>query len=100
MILRVLRVLRGEVLALSRLPELRQDLLGEQADIFHRHLERHAAEVEGAGDRGKPAGFAPLVDRLETRLLRRHGNSFFEPVLPISVKWFKDDILSRQARLS
>jgi hypothetical protein len=52
---------------------------------------QHPAEVKGVGDGGKTDGFAPLVDRVD---------SFFEPVLPIGVKWFKDDILALQPKLS
>ena len=56
--------------------ELRQYLVREQADVFHRHLVRHAAEMKCPGDRGEPHRFAPLEDRIEPTLLSWVGKSF------------------------
>ena len=48
--------------------ELRHDLVGEQANAFYRHLLRHAAEVEGAGDRRQPVGLGPFTNRIRDPL--------------------------------
>jgi hypothetical protein len=48
--------------------ELRHYLVREQADVFHRHLLRHAAEVEGAGNRRQPGFLAPFANAIGNAL--------------------------------
>ena len=48
--------------------ELRQRLVREQADVFHRHVLGHAAEVEGAGNRRQPDFLAPFANAIGNAL--------------------------------
>jgi len=48
--------------------KLWQYLVREQADVFHRHVVGHAAEVEGAGNRRQPDFLAPFANAIGNAL--------------------------------
>ena len=48
--------------------ELRHNFFGEQADVFQRHLLRHAAEVKRSRDRRQIVRFGPFADRVSDAL--------------------------------
>jgi hypothetical protein len=58
-----LDICSGQALWLNLL-KLWQYLVREQADVFHRHVLGHAAEVEGAGNRRQPDFLAPFTNAI------------------------------------